>query len=191
MEWRKHLRIHGYVIDVFNNERWACRDTLSKTFDHGGTAYNHISRSHGQACLDDDVYISYRFYSEETSMENHHTSVEKRLYHVWSATSHSHGESIQHSTHAFSTTTGYITQTLTNLAGAISVSVSNFHQHVRSRLIALASRNGAAHWRCLESSDDCAKGQHVSFHFSEPVERAEFHEIHANVDSVVSKNLVE
>ena len=48
---------------------------------------------------------------------------------------------------------------------------SNFHQHVRS--------------------DDYVKGQYVSFPFSEPVERAEFHEIHADVDSVVSKNLVE
>ena len=74
---------------------------------------------------------------------------------------------------------------------AISVSVSDFHQHVRSRLIALASSNGAAHWTCLERSDDCTKDQHVSFHFSEPVERAEFHEIHVNVDSVVSKNLAE
>ena len=145
VEWPKHLRIHGYVIDAFYNERWACRDTPSKTFDHGGTAYNHVSRNCGQACLDDDVYISYgfivgsqaradsyRFYSEATSLVNHHPSVEKRMYHVWSATSHSHGESIQHSTRAFSTTTGYITQTLTNFAGATSVSVSNFHQHVRS-----------------------------------------------------------
>ena len=51
----KHLRIHGYVIDVFYNERWACRDTPSKTFDHGDTAYNHVSRNCSQACLDDDV----------------------------------------------------------------------------------------------------------------------------------------
>ena len=72
-----------------------------------------------------------------------------------------------------------------------SVSVSNFHQHIRTWLIALASRNGAVHWRWLESSDDCAKGQYVSFPFFEPVETAEFHEIHADVDSVVSKNLVE
>ena len=70
-------------------------------------------------------------------------------------------------------------------------SPSNFHQHVRTWLIALASRNGAAHWRWLESFNDCVKSQYVSFPFSEPVERAEFHEIHPNVNSVVSKNLVE
>ena len=136
----KHLRIHGYVIDAFYNERWACRDTSSETFEHGGTTCNHVSRNCGKACLDDDVYVSYgfivgsqaradsyRFYSEATSLENHHPSVEKLLYHVFP---HSREESIQHSTHAFSTTTGYMTQTLTNLAGSISMSVSNFHQHV-------------------------------------------------------------
>ena len=35
--------------------------TLLKTFDHGGTAYNRASRNCGQACLDDDVCISYDF----------------------------------------------------------------------------------------------------------------------------------
>ena len=89
------------------------------------------------------------------------------------------------------TATDHITQTLTNVAGAISVSVSNFHQHVRTWSIALASRNGAAHGRCLESPDDCVKCQYVSFPFSEPVERAEFLEILADVDSVVSKNSAE
>ena len=89
------------------------------------------------------------------------------------------------------TATDDITQTLTNIAGAISVSVSNFHQHVRTWLIALASRNGAAHWRWLESPDNCVKGQYVYLPFSEPTERAEFHQIHADVDSVVSKNLAE
>ena len=91
----KHLRIHGYVIDAFYNERWACRDTPSNTFDHGGTAYYHASRNCGQACLDDNVYISYDFvvgsqaqadsyifYSEATLLENHHPSVEKGLYRV-------------------------------------------------------------------------------------------------------------
>ena len=66
---------------------------------------------------------------------------------------------------------------------------SNFHQHVRTWLLALASRNGVAHWRWLESSNDCVKGQYVYFPFSVSVERAEFHEIHADVDSVVSKEL--
>ena len=63
--------------------------------------------------------------------------------------------------------------------------------NVHTWLIALASRSGVAHWRWSESSDDCVKGQHVSFFKSVPVERVEFHEIHANLDSVVSKNLVE
>ena len=35
------------------------------------------------------------------------------------------------------------------------------------------------------------KGQYVYFPFSETVERAEFYDIHADVDSVVSKNLEE
>ena len=46
----KHLRIHEHVTD-----------TPSKTFDHGGTAYYHASRNCGQACLNDDVCISYDF----------------------------------------------------------------------------------------------------------------------------------
>ena len=43
----------------------------------------------------------------------------------------------------------------------------------------------------LESFADCVKSQYVSLPFSEPVERAEFHEIHPNVTSIVSENLVE
>ena len=68
---------------------------------------------------------------------------------------------------------------------------SNFHQNVRTWLIALASHNGAAHWKWSESSDDCVKGQYIPYPFFEPVERAEFHDIHTDVDSVVSKNLAE
>ena len=116
------------VIDSLYNERWACRethpvDTLFKAFDHGGTAYYRASRNCVQACLDDDVCISYdlvgsqaqadscRFYSEATLPENHHPSVERRLYRaaqnceghcgpiMKEGCSLSRGESIQHSTH--------------------------------------------------------------------------------------------
>ena len=37
---------------------------------------------------------------------------------------------------------------------------------VRTLLIAPALRNGGAHWRRLESSDDCVRGQHGTFFVS-------------------------
>ena len=43
---------------------------------------------------------------------------------------------------------------------------SNFHQRVRTWLVAVASRNGAAHWRKLESSVYCVRGQHVPLSLS-------------------------
>ena len=56
----------------------------------------------------------------------------------------------------------------------------------------LVDCTGVAQWSsALESSDECVKGQYVHFPFSEPVERAEFHDIHADVVSVVSSSLAE
>ena len=56
------------------------------------------------------------------------------------------------------------------IRGDFASGACRLHQHVRTWLIAQASRNGVAHWRWLESPDDYVKGLYVSFPFSVPVE---------------------
>ena len=56
------------------------------------------------------------------------------------------------------------------IRGDFASGACRLHQHVRTWLIAQASRNEVAHWRWLESPDDYVKGLYVSFPFSVPVE---------------------
>ena len=56
------------------------------------------------------------------------------------------------------------------IRGDFASGACRLHQHVRTWLIAQASRNGVAHWRWLESPDDYVKCLYVSFPFSVPVE---------------------
>ena len=97
METCQGATTQGYVADWEDR----CVVVFEGTHDFSSlviesdTAYYHASRNCGQACLDDDIYIScdsvvgsqaqansYRFYSEATLPEKHHPSVERRLYRV-------------------------------------------------------------------------------------------------------------
>ena len=85
----------GWDGELMDNAFASAENIMCTNTGYSGTAYNHASRNCGQACLDDDVYIScdsvvgsqaqpnsYRSYSDATLPEKRHPSVERRLYRV-------------------------------------------------------------------------------------------------------------
>ena len=93
--WTVTRSIPVGTVKLMNKAFASAENVMCTNTGYSGTAYYHASRNCGQACLDDNVYISCdsvvgsqaqanscRFYSDATLLEKRHPSVERRLYRV-------------------------------------------------------------------------------------------------------------